>query len=249
PHQEKNLKRNLNLRPNRLIALNPLVAKQALTIAPNQIVETIPFGIDPTEFTPEGKAITTGLAKPCILLVANLDRHNDQRIELAIEAVARLPQASLLICGEGADRDYFQQLGDRLLGRERCQIRSFAYAQMPQVYRSANLLTSAAEQAPYGLKYVEAMASGLPIVTTDNEISRYLVGSAGIFCDVTNPDEYANSLKRALSRHWYQRQPRQNALRFSWHGITLLYYQAILKTVTANIHQFVLSNLHDSVEN
>ena len=243
-----NFKRNLNLKPDRLIALNPTIAKHAHAIAPNQTVDTIPLGIDPTEFTPEGKAMITGLPKPCILVVADLNRYSNQRIELTIEAVARLPKASLLICGEGTDRDYFQALGDRLLGRERCQIRNFSYAQMPQIYRSANVFTSAAAQPPHGLKYIEAMACGLPVVATDDEIRRYLIGDGGITCDVANLDTYAESLKLALEKHWYQQQPRQNALRFSWQGIALLYYQTILRTMTMTNYQFVSPNSNHSVK-
>ena len=236
-----NLKRNLNLKPDRLIALNPTIAKYARAIAPEQTIDTIPLGIDPTEFTPEGKTMITGLPKPCILVVADLNRYSDRRIELTIEAVARLPEASLLICGEGTDRNYFQALGDRLLGTGRCQVRTFPYAQMPQIYRSANIFTSAAAQPPHGLKYIEAMACGLPVVATDDETRRYLIGDGGITCDVTNLDLYVESLKLALDKHWYQ-QPRQNALRFSWQGIALLYYQSVLKTMTTANYQFVSSN-------
>ena len=247
-HNHLNLERNLNLKPDRLITFNPVTAKHARAIAPNQTIDTIPIGIDPTEFSLKGNAMITGLPKPCVLLIADLNRYSNQRIELTIEAVARLPEASLLICGEGADRDYFQALGDRLLGTGRFQIRTFPYAQMPQVYRSANVLTSAATQPPYGLKYVEAMACGLPVVTTDDEIRRYLIGDGGITCDVTNLDLYAESLKLALEKHWYQQHPRQNALRFSWQGITLLYYQAVLKTITTTNYRFISPNPNHSIE-
>ncbi len=246
-NQEKNLERNLTLKPNRLITLNPIITKHARRLAPNQIVDTIPLGIEPTEFMPEGKAMMTGLPQPCIITVAPLKRHSDQRIELTIKAVARLSQASLLICGDGVDRNYFQALGDRLLGSGRFQIRTFAYAQMPQVYRSGTIFTSAAVQESCGLKFIEAMACGLPVVAMDNPVHRYLIGNGGITCDLTNPDLYANSLQSAIARHWQQQQPRQNALRFSWQGITLLYYQAILKTMTTYNHRFSSANSHPSI--
>ncbi|MEL6496721.1 MAG: glycosyltransferase [Cyanobacteria bacterium J06623_7] len=245
----KSIERHLALKPNRLIALNPVVAQHVHSLAPQQLLETIPFGIDPTEFTPEGKAISTGLTQPTIISVANLDRHGDRRIELTIKAVARLPQASLLICGEGNDRDYFQALGDRLLGSERFQIRSFAYAQMPLVYRSGSIFTSAARQETRGLKYVEAMACGLPIVATDNPVNRDLIGNAGITCEVTDIPLYAASLQLALENSWCQGQPRQNALRFSWQGITLLYYQAVLKTIATANYQLAAADLNPSLEN
>ena len=237
--QSKHLERNLTLQPDRLIALNPEVAQHIQRQAPHQLIETIPLGIDPKEFSPEGTKIASGLPKPCVICVASLERNSHHRIELTIEAVARLPQASLLICGAGSDRDYFQQMGDRLLGKERFQIRAFVYAQMPQVYRSGNIFTSAAIQEPGGLKYIEAMASGLPVVATDDAIRRYLIGNGGITCDVTDLDLYAKSLQDVMDRHWYrQRHPRQNALRFSWQGITLLYYQVILKTISSSSRQF-----------
>ncbi|MBE9042827.1 glycosyltransferase [Pleurocapsales cyanobacterium LEGE 10410] len=239
------LKRNLALKPDRLILINPEAANQARNLAPNQVLNVIPYGVDPREFTPEGKAIVTGLPKPTVLCVAPLNRDRNQRIELTIEAVSRLPDASLLICGNGIDRDYFQDLGDRLLGRERFQIRAFAYAQMPQVYRGANVFTSASIQEPHGLTYIEAMASGLPVVATDDAVRRYLIGNGGTTCDVTNPDVYTQSLQNALEVHWdWQQQPRQNALRFSWQKITQLYYKAILQTIFNSNKTFSLSSNH-----
>lgn len=243
-NQTKNLQRHLKLKPDRLITLNPVVAESARNLAPNQAIETIPLGINSTEFTPEGKAIMTGLSRPCIISLADLNRYSNQRLELTIEAVSRLSKASLLICGAGKDRDYFQGLGDRLLGSERFQIRSFAYAQMPQVYRSANIFTSAATHEPWGLKYIEAMACGLPVVATDDPVRRYLIGHGGITCDVTNPDLYSSALQSAIDQRWHGRQPRQNALRFSWQGIALLYYQAILKTMAMSNRQFASPNFH-----
>lgn len=243
----RNLERNLALKPDRLITLNPAIAKAARRLAPAQVIETIPLGVDLTEFNPAGKILNTGLSKPCAIAVETLDRQSDRRIELTIEAVSKVPNLSLLICGEGTDRSYFQDLGDRLLGRERFQIRSFAYAQMPQVYRSASIFTSAGVSESCGLKYIEAMACGLPVVATDDAVRRYLIGRGGITCDVTNLDVYTSCLQSAIAKHWYQQQPRQNALKFSWQGITLLYYQAALKTINASHRQFSPARANPSV--
>ncbi|MDJ0569368.1 MAG: glycosyltransferase [Pleurocapsa sp. MO_192.B19] len=232
-NEGKRLKRNLSLQPDRLIVLNPEVADYARNLAPNQLLNIIPHGVNTDEFTPVGKAISTGLPKPTILCVAPLNRDGNQRIELTIKAVSRLPQASLLICGNGADRDYFQALGDRLLGSDRFQIRVFAYAQMPQVYRSADVFTLPSLEEPRGLAYLEAMACGLPVVAPDDTVRRYLIGHGGITCDVEDLDAYTESLQIALEKHWHwQQQPRKNALRFSWQEIIMLYRQAVLQTIT-----------------
>ena len=239
------LRRNLKQKPDRLIVPNPTMARYVRHFAPEQIFDVIPYGIDITEFSPIGKSITTGLTKPTVLCVAPLERNGNARIELAIAAVARLPEASLSICGDGEDRDYFQQLGDRLLGADRFQIKAFAYAQMPQVYRSADVYTLPSAEASLGLTYLEAMACGVPVVATDDSVRRYLIGDGGITCDVTDLDLYAESLHRAIERCWLRQQPRNNALRFSWQEIALQYHKAILRTVVQSNNNLIVSTINE----
>lgn len=238
--KSEDLRHNLTLKPDRIIVPNPAVARYVKHFAPRQSFDIIPYGINSTEFTPVGKAMITGLPKPNILCVAPLKRYSNSRIELAIEAVARLPEASLLVCGEGSDRDYFQALGDRLLGADRFQIKTFAYAQMPQVYRSADVFTLPSLEAFRGLAYIEAMACGLPVVATDDSVRRYLIGDAGITCNVTDIDIYAESLQTALDKHWLKQQPFNNALRYSWQEVALLYNKAILQTITKPDNSFFI---------
>ena len=237
--QREFLKHNLSLHPDRVVVPHPTLAKYFKSVVPKQVFDVIPYGIDIAEFTPVGKAIATDLPKPIVLCVASLQRDSNQRIESAIAAVSRLPQASLLLCGDGEDRAYFQELGDRLLGTERFQIRAFAYAQMPQVYRSANIFTLPSIETSLGLTYLEAMACGLPVVATDDSVRRYLIGDAGITCDVTDIDLYAKSLQKALERYWHGKQPQTNALRFDWQEIALRYRKTVLQTIIQSKNDFL----------
>ncbi|MBD2250027.1 glycosyltransferase [Nostoc parmelioides] len=226
----KSLTRNLKFNPDQLVVFSEAMAAFARSVKPQQKVSIIPNGVDINRFTPIGNDIDFGLPKPIVLCVASLKRHSHKRIELAMEALARLPQASLLLCGNGIDRDYFQAKGDELLGKERFKIQSFPYEQMPTVYRSADVFTLPSIDEPFGLAYVEAMASGLPVVATDDEMRRQIVGNAGRLCDVTNPDIYAAALGEILTQD-LQVRARQNALRFSWESIALRYRELILKTI------------------
>jgi glycosyltransferase involved in cell wall biosynthesis len=224
------LKRNLRFQPDRLVVFSETTAGIARTLNPKQLVSIIPNGVDLDRFTLDGDRINFSLTRPVVLCVASLNRNNHKRVELAMQAVARLPQASLLVCGDGPDKDYFQALGDQLLGSERFAIRTFPFEQMPEVYRSADVFTLPSANEPFGLVYLEAMASGLPVVATNDEMRRYIIADGGILCDVTNPITYADALTQVLNKAWGMRT-RQNALRFSWDTLALHYRDVILETI------------------
>lgn len=224
------LTRNLRFRPDRLVVFSEEIADFARNLQPAQSVSVIPNGVNLESFTPEGVSLDPGLTGTVVLCVASLKRGSYKRVESVIEAVSRLPQASLLLCGDGSDRDYFQSLGNKILGTKRFAICTVTHEQMPEVYRSADIFTLPSLNEPFGLSYLEAMACGLPVVAPDDQMRRYLVGNAGLFCDVTEPDIYSQAIAEVANQDWGDK-PRQNALRFSWDAIAIGYRDLILETI------------------
>jgi glycosyltransferase involved in cell wall biosynthesis len=231
------LSRNLKFQPDRLVVFSETVSKFVHDLRPEQAVSIIPNGVDLQRFTPEGETIDLGFAGPTVLCVSSLERTGYKRTELIIHAMNRLPHASLLICGDGPDRGYFQALGDALLGPERFGIKTFPFDQMPKVYRSADIFTLSSVDEPFGLAYLEAMASGLPVVTTDDEMRRQIIGDAGIACDVTDAEIYATALKEALHER-PRAKARRNALRFGWDTIAVRYRAVIEETIALSQKAF-----------
>jgi glycosyltransferase involved in cell wall biosynthesis len=227
----KCLMRNLRFRPDHLVVLDEDTARAARTFRPNQSMSVIPNGVNLNQFTPIGTHLELGLQRPIVLCVASLWRKGHKRIEQAVNGVARLPHASLLLCGDGPDRDYFQAIGDQLLGSQRFAIRTFPYTQMPEVYRSVDAFTLPSLHEPFGLVYLEAMACGLPVVATDDAVRRHIIADGGVLCDVTHVDRYAQALQDALTGDWSV-AARTNAMRFSWNSIAQQYRDVILQTIT-----------------
>ncbi|BAZ29608.1 group 1 glycosyl transferase [Cylindrospermum sp. NIES-4074] len=237
----RSLARSLRFRPNHLVVFSQTMAEFATGLHPNQAVTIIPNGVDIEWFKPEGSRIDVGLPKPIALCVATLNRSDHKRVELAMRAIANLPGVSLLLCGDGPDRHYFQTLGDELLGAKRFAIKTVPFDQMPDVYRSADVFTLPSIDEPFGQAYVQAMACGLPVVATDDEIRRYIVADAGILCDVTDVDVYAATIAAALSRDW-KMQPQENAMRFSWDIVALHYRDLIMQMISQSQKPSSLSN-------
>lgn len=220
---------NLLMKPHLFVALTNRQltwAKQA-TIWKQDFV-LIPNGVDLDQFRSAGKKVKLDLEKPIIMMAAATTP--DKRVEQGIRAVVGLKSGSLLLLGQGPHDERVNKLGYELLGKGRFLHLSVKHEEMADYYRSADLFTlcSISSEA-FGIVYLEAMASGLPVVATDDASRREIVANAGVF--VKNPDnsmEYTAALKNALKKNW-QDLPRQQAEKFSWDKIVAQYDQEFTK--------------------
>lgn len=218
---------NLLTLPDVYIALTAAEFNWAHQFALKSKLVKIPNGIDLDKFTPNGQKKDFGLKSPIILSVGALEwyKHHD----LAIQAVSKLPQASLLIAGEGPKKSKLEELGKSLLSEDRFRIVKVDYEQMPEIYRSADLFTLPSwDREAFGIVYLEAMASGLAVVAPDDLSRKEIIGNAGILVDVFDTDEYAKSLKGGLEKDWGS-LPREQAEKFSWEKVTKQYEGLIEK--------------------
>ncbi|WP_287129565.1 glycosyltransferase [Candidatus Cyanaurora vandensis] len=220
----KPLRRNLSFKPDHLVVFNEQMAQVVRDHRPEQPVSVIHNGVDLQRFQPEGERFPLPAQGPVILCVARLSCNSHKRPELLIRACAKL-NVHLWLVGEGADRDYFLDLGRKLLG-ERFTLASYPYDQMPAVYRRADVFTLPSVDEPCALSYLEAQACNRPVVTTDDPNRRRTLAGGAVFCDVTDPASYAQAIQEALATPWQDR-PRQNAQRFGWDQMALHYRDLI----------------------
>ncbi len=195
-------------------------AKKA-TLWQNQKFAVIPNGVDLKKFNPKGSKIKLKLPKPIVLLVGAAEPN--KRVEQGILAVSKLKNLSLLWIGTGPLEQKLELLGKKLLGDHFLHLR-IPYSKIPSYYRSADLFTLCSESSEaFGIVYLEALASGLPVVATDDASRHKILRDSAIY--VKNPDnltEYAEALKQALRNKWGQK-PVIQAQKFSWDTIALEY--------------------------
>ncbi len=176
-------------------------------------IEKISNGVDLEKFSPRGKQVNLELKGPVILSVAALEWYKHH--ELTIQAVSRLDKGSLVIIGGGSKQEKLAAMGQKLLG-DRFKIMQVSFEEIPNYYRSVDLFCLPSwNRESFGIVYLEAMASGLPVVAPNDLSRREIVGGAGILVDVNSPDKYANAIKSALEKKWGY-LPRKQAEKFSW---------------------------------
>jgi len=212
--------------PNAFVGLTEFQCKWAKKANKFVNVQNIPNGVDLKEFAPGKGNIKLNVKNPVILCVAALE--DWKRQDLAIRAVSKLKDASLVLVGKGDQKEYLEKLGKELLPG-RFEIMSFDHKDMPGVYKTADIFTfPTIPWESFGIVMVEAMATNLPVVATDDPIRREIVGGAGILVDPTNTEVYAKALQKALDTNWGDK-PRMQAEKFSWDEIAKK-YEDLFKT-------------------
>lgn len=134
---------------------------------PERIV-TLRNGVDLTRFHPLDRAparARLGLEGPVVLAVGNLLPLKGH--DLAIEAVAGIPGARLVIVGEGPERERLAAHADRAgLGARVRLTGNLSQPQLLEFYSAADVLLMASSREGMPNVVLEALACGLPVVAT-----------------------------------------------------------------------------------
>lgn len=113
-----------------------------------------------------------------LLSVCSLTWAEYQRAVL--QAISRLPQYNLyyLLCGMGPDLDFLTKLAERLHVADRVQFLGYR-TDLPDLYQAADLFCLPSKREALGIHALEAMAAGLPLLTSDrNGMQFYNDGSS-----------------------------------------------------------------------
>jgi glycosyltransferase involved in cell wall biosynthesis len=162
---------------------------------------TIPNGVDAHLFTP-GKADREKLGLPVnlpiVLLVSALVP--SKRVLEGIEFLSSLKNIAVIVAGNGPLAKEVDQLGKEKMG-DRYKRVVMKPEDMPDLYRAANVLLHMSQTEPFGNIYLEALATGLPIVADDNEKTQWILEDKGYLVDTTNPEAVYNAVSTALNQH------------------------------------------------
>jgi glycosyltransferase involved in cell wall biosynthesis len=174
----------------------------------------IPNGADLSRFgIGAGERERFGLPtdRPVVLMVSALIE--SKRVLEGIRAVGMLTNAHLVVAGDGPLRNEVETLAAKVLPGRFSRI-TLAGRDMPTLYRSADAFLHMSLFESFGNVFVEAMASGLPIVGHDTPRLRWVVGDGPFLCDTTDPQALCDALNRAIARGRGEANPP--VARFGW---------------------------------
>jgi len=168
-------------------------------------IEVVPSGIDLGFFAGgrwrEDLRLSLGVSAGGKMIVAVGRLGREKNVELALEAFARLavPEARLVLVGEGPHREALERAAHRLHVADRTTFAGeYTREALPDVYASADALVFTSRSETQGLVLVEALAAGLPVVAVDAPQTRDVLGDAGTIV-APEPTAIAAELRRILA--------------------------------------------------
>ncbi|WGM31832.1 glycosyltransferase family 4 protein [Brevundimonas sp. NIBR11] len=145
-----------------LTAVSPAVAEEIRRVRPSASIEIIPNGVDCQEFHPRDAGEVR--PKEAVILFAGDIRTSRKNLDTVLQALTRLPGARLHVAGDTTGSPYPEMA--RSLGLQD-RVRFLGQrGDMADVMRDADLFVFPSRYEPFGLVILEALATGLPVVTT-----------------------------------------------------------------------------------
>jgi glycosyltransferase involved in cell wall biosynthesis len=208
-----------------LICVNPLHQERNRARWPCALISN---GVDLESFAPAAsRRERFGIppTAPVVLMVSALIA--SKRIASGIRAVSKLPGHFLVLAGDGPLRAETDELADRLLPG-RYQRRVCSRDEIADLYRCADVFLHLSREESFGVVYLEALASGLPIVAQDSPVARWLLEDQAVFVDGSNETAVAEALSAAALRREPEQRARRRELvrrRYTWSAIAAQYHE------------------------
>lgn len=177
-------------------------------------IAALALGTDPDVFSPARdtgrlRVVWNAGAGPIILTVARLVPHKGQ--DTVIRAIAsisaELPDLRYVLVGEGHDQERLRRLAGELGVHDKVIFAgALADSDLPEAYATANIYAGASRVdneinvEGFGISFLEASASGLPVVAGDSGGVRSAVrdGETGIVLPPTDVDQWSRALGQLL---------------------------------------------------
>jgi len=169
-------------------------------------VTVIPHGVDPEFFPPgplEPDSRAYDLPDRYILFLGALEPRKN--LATLLDAYDQLPQAlreSFPLVVAGASGWKNRRLRQRLAAAQRAGVRWLGYVPpsvLPLVYGGASLFVFPSLYEGFGLPVLEAMAAGVPVVTSNVSSLPEVAGDAALTVDPRSASELARAIERVLT--------------------------------------------------
>ena len=203
-----------------LIAVSAALKRDMAALGmPDEKIRVLHTGVDLDLFRPADRAAgkaALGVDGPLLISIGHLNGRKGQ--EIALAALAQIPGATLLLAGDGPERGKLEReaAAKGLAARVRF-LGTLPHAALPALLAAADVMVLPTISEGLANVWVEALACGTPVVTSDVGGAREVIDrpEAGRLVP-RDPDAVAGAVRELLADPPDSAAVRAAAERFSW---------------------------------
>ena len=196
--------------------------------------EMIPIGVDSDKFrnfnkkkVAEIKKIYSTGGTTLVLNVARLVEGKGIRnmIEAAAIVLKERENIKFINCGDGIERENFEKLIKKLGIEKNFKLIKVFGNDLIDYYNVADIFVHVPDlSSHFGIVYLEAMSTGLPIIASNYEATPSTVGEAALLVEIENPQELAKAIIRLINNSKLRKKLFKEGLKrveekFNWEKI------------------------------
>ena len=205
---------------NGLLAVSAALKRDMVALGlPEEKIRVHHTGIDLDRFRPVDRGAAKaalGIAGPLLVSIGHLNARKGQ--DIAIAALERIPDATLILAGDGPERARLeQQAAARGLAERVRFLGAQPHEAVPSLLAAADVMVLPTVSEGLANVWVEALACGTPVVTSDVGGAREVIDrpEAGRLVP-REPGAVAEAVNALLADPPAQAAVRATAERFSW---------------------------------
>lgn len=161
-------------------------------------------------------------------------------LDILLKAISLLPETTLLIAGDGPQRQYLENLTHELNLNERVKfLGTLAPVKLPLYLALADVFVRPSRTEGFGIAFLDAMSAGVPVVTTPvgGIVDFIKDGETGLLCPPESPAAIAAAIKRFLMEPELKEKIIKNSLqlvieRYTWDKIAAQYSELLKNLMT-----------------
>lgn len=213
-----------------LVAVSDKVRDELRTIGmPEEAIQVIRNGVDVEEFSPgvvDRTALDLPSDVPLALFVGDI-RTPGKNLDTVLKAARRVPDLHVAVAGSTEKSPYPQMADDLEIG-ERIHFLGYR-GDVPDLMRAADLFAFPSRYEACSLVMLEALASGLPVITAQTAGGAEIVEEAGgtVLSDPGDTEALARALRTLLAEPdrlaHLSKGARATAKNYSWERMARQY--------------------------
>lgn len=206
------------------------------------LVKVIPYGINKLQFRPRDKVSSRlSLGLPCDLKISLYVgdtgwRKNMETLFSTYRGLEMMYKKNILFLHVGGTKDEIQRLCNKWGITRLHHVASLEHSKIHQYYNASDVFLFPSKYEGFGLPPLEAMASGVPVISSESTSLPEVVGGGGVLLDPLDVDGFIQTTVKTLEEPSFAQQLSEAGIRraemFSWERAaieTYRFYSEILE--------------------